>query len=109
MIHFSENGIYKIVSELIFEPPQYDKKTLYHIYNANGSLLKKLKSNVTLNPNEKIDVHNLPATYLILKLNGFTDAKQLLLEAKPFLKEHSEKLYQEYKEVMRILRKIKYR
>lgn len=108
IIHFSENGNYNIASELIFEPPQYDKKALYHIYNANNSLINKLKTHLSLTENEKIDVLNLPSTSLILKLNGFADAKQKLIEAKPYIKRHSNELYQEYKEVIRILRKIKY-
>ena len=31
VITFSDNGKYQINSDLIFEPPQYDKKTLHHI------------------------------------------------------------------------------
>ena len=99
IIHFSENGNYNIASELLFEPPQYDKKALHHIYNANNTLISKLKNNLSLSENEKIDVLNLPSTSLILKLNNFTDAKQKLIEAKPYIKRHSEELYQEYKEV----------
>ncbi|MFD0963196.1 ATP-binding protein [Pseudofulvibacter geojedonensis] len=108
IIHFSENGNYNIANELIFEPPQYDKKALHHIYNANAALINKLKNKLSLTENEKIDVLNLPSTSLILKLNDFTDAKQKLIEAKTYIKRYSEELYQEYKEVIRILRKIKY-
>ena len=108
VIHFSENGKYTIVSEFLFNPPAFDKRALFHVYNANNALITKLKNNISLSPSEEKDVLNLPSTYLILKLNGFEDAKQQLLEAKPFLKKHSEALYQEFKEVMRVFRKIKY-
>ena len=43
VIVFQENGSYKMNTTLIFEPPQFNKKTLYHIYNANLSLIEKLK------------------------------------------------------------------
>ena len=109
VIHFSDNGKYNIATELLFDPPQYDKKTLHHIYNANNAILKKLQQNIALNKRELEDLNNLPATYLILKLNGFNDAKKRLLETKPFLKAHSDRVYQEYKEVLRILRKVKYK
>src|SRR5690606_11297966 len=32
-IQFNDNGSYKIDSTLIFDPPQYDRKMLYHIFN----------------------------------------------------------------------------
>jgi len=108
IIHFSDNGNYKIASELIFNPPLYDKKTLFHIYNSNTVLLDKINKDTLLNEQEKIDVLNLPASYLILKLNGFNDAKQKLNSANWYFKKHSEELYQEYKEVLRVLRKVKY-
>lgn len=108
IIHFSENGIYNIASELIFDPPQYNRKSLFHIYNSNNALVNKLQNSLSLSKNEKKDIFNLPASYLILKLNGFEEAKEKLFEIKPFIKKHSEELYQEYKEVMRVLRKIKY-
>jgi len=108
IIHFSNNGNYKIASELIFDPPLYDKKTLFHIYNSNTALLDKINKNSVLNEQDKIDILNLPASYLILKLNGFKDAKQKLNSIKWYFKKNSEELYQEYKEVLRVLRKIKY-
>jgi hypothetical protein len=42
-------------------------------------------------------------------LNGFVDAKQKLIEAKSLLKEHKNHvIYDHFKEVMRVLRKVKY-
>lgn len=107
-ITFQENGSYKIDSKLVFEPPQFNKKTLYHIYNANNSLIEKLKKEIPLKPSEEKDLQSLPATYLICYLNDFTEAKTKLLEAKPFLKNRNESVYNSYKETVRILRKMKY-
>jgi hypothetical protein len=46
---------------------------------------------------------------MICFLNGFDEAKQKLIEAKPFLKTfENPKAYIHFKEVMRIIRKMKY-
>jgi len=108
IITFNENGSYQIDSNLLFKPPQFNKKTLYHIYNANNALIEKLKKGIPLKPSEEKDLQNLPATYLICYLNNFTEAKNKLLEAKPFLKTKGTEIYNSYKETVRILRKMKY-
>ena len=41
-IKFKDNVSYDIETKLLFKPPQYDKKTLYHIYNSANTLLEKL-------------------------------------------------------------------
>lgn len=107
-IKFKDNAGYEIESKLLFEPPTFDKKTLYHIYNTNNALISKLKNGSALNKNEENDLLNLPATYLICYFNDFEMAIQKLESAKEVLKKHSEKTYQSYKESMRILRKVKY-
>ncbi|RCW93754.1 ATP-binding protein [Winogradskyella arenosi] len=107
-IHFSENANYTIEAKLIFEPPQFDKKVLHHIYNANNSILKKLETNQGLKPSEEADLKDLAASYLICYLNGFENALTQLETAKPYIKNHSLKLYSAYKESIRILRKVKY-
>jgi hypothetical protein len=107
-IKFKDNAGYEMDSKLVFEPPQYDKKVLYHIYNSNNALVSKLNSNRSLSKNEERDVLNLPATYLICYLNNFEEAIEKLEAAKEVLKQHSKKAYQSYKESMRILRKVKY-
>ena len=53
VICFQPNANYTIDTKLLFEPPQFDKKVLHHIYNANNSLLEKLKKGLQLTPNEK--------------------------------------------------------
>ncbi|GGD81158.1 ATP-binding protein [Planktosalinus lacus] len=108
LIVFNENGSYKINSNLVFNPPQFNKKTLYHIYNSNNALIDKLKKNISLNKAEEKDIINLPATYLLCYLNNFEDAKTKLEEAKPYIKSYDDKIYSSYKDAMRILRKVNY-
>ena len=108
-IHFFDNGYYKINTQLLLDPPQYNKKMLHHIYNANNAILVKLLKGVVLQPSEKRDLVNVPHTLMICYLNGFEDAKQKLIDAKPYLKAFDNPLvYVSFKEVMRILRKMKY-
>ncbi|MAW95880.1 MULTISPECIES: ATP-binding protein [unclassified Leeuwenhoekiella] len=107
-LYFNENGSYHIDSDLVFEPPQYDKKVLHHIYNNNNAILQKVLSGDTLNKGETEDLYNLPATYLICYLNGFESALEKLESIRPFLRKFDSKLYQSYKENIRILRKVKY-
>ncbi|MEX0290189.1 MAG: ATP-binding protein [Flavobacteriaceae bacterium] len=108
VIEFSDNGTYQIQSDLTFEPPQYDKKTLFHIYNANNALMLKLAKNIALKPSEKADLEQLPATYLICFLNGFDEAKDQMERARPLLKKYKENIHQSLKESLRIIRKVKY-
>jgi hypothetical protein len=106
---FFDNGYYKMKSEMLFEPPQYNRKMLHHIYNSNLSLLGKLQKGLLLQPSEIIDLENLPQIMMICYLNGFEDAKQKLIDAKPLLKSIDNPfVFISFKEVMRILRKMKY-
>jgi hypothetical protein len=106
-IRFFENGYYKIDHEILFEPPEYNKKMLFHIYNSNIALLHKLQKGIELNVREHKDLENLPSTFMICYLNGFEDAKQKLIDAKLLLKPFSS-VYSSFKEALRILRKMKY-
>ncbi|MDB9720298.1 ATP-binding protein [Winogradskyella sp.] len=108
VIHFGNNANYSIEANLIFNPPEFDKKVLHHIYNTNNAILEKLKKGTSLTENDSLDLQNLPASYLICYLNGFNDALLKLEDAKLYLKKISDKLYQSYKESIRILRKVKY-
>lgn len=107
-ITFHENGFYNMDTQLIFKPPKFNKRTLYHIYNANNSLLEKLKKNIPLRAQEEKDLQHLPETYLICFLNDFEEAKEKLMEAQPYLKQINGHVYQTYKDSARILRKMKY-
>ncbi len=108
IIRFNNNVNYQIETTLIFEPPQYDKRVLHHIYNSNNVLLEKLIKGLTLTKNEMEDLKNLPPTYLICYLNLFHEAIDKLNEAKSFLRSYSEELNTIMKETYRILRKVKY-
>ncbi|MCF6241934.1 MAG: DUF5929 domain-containing protein, partial [Bacteroidales bacterium] len=108
IIHFENNANYNIETELLFEPPQFDKKVLHHIYNNNNAILEKLKKELPFTKREELDLWNLPVTYLICYLNLFHEAIDKLNDAKPYLKSYSEELYNLYKESMRILRIVKY-
>lgn len=107
-ITFFDNGYYKINTELLFKPPQFNRKMLHHIYNSNLSILNKLKKEVALNSNELKDLENLPSVFMICFLNGFEEAKDLLIESKPYLKNLNNNSYNSFKEVMRVIRKMKY-
>jgi len=108
IIKFKDNASYEMESKLLFEPPQFDKKILFHIYNTSNALLSKLKNGAALNKQEERDLINLPATYLICYFNQFEDAIEKLESAKEVLRLHNKKAYRAYKESMRILRKVKY-
>ena len=108
-IKFKNNVSYDIESTLLFEPPQFDRKTLFHLYNSNNALIEKLKKRLPLTKNEHKDILNLPVTYLLCYFNDFMEAKDKLEDAKPYLKGYNdEKVYELYKESVRILRKVKY-
>jgi hypothetical protein len=106
-IHFHDNGYYKIDRKILFEPPEYNRKMLYHIYNSNIALIHKLEKNIKLSERERKDLDHLPSTFMICYLNGFEDAKQKLIEAKELLKPFVQ-VYLSFKEALRILRKMKY-
>jgi len=106
-IHFQDNGYYKIDRKMLFEPPEYNKKILFHVYNSNIALLNKLEKNIGLTEHEKKDLSHLPSTFMICYLNGFEDAKQKLIDAKELLKPYNQ-VYLSFKEALRVLRKMKY-
>ncbi|MDG2431207.1 ATP-binding protein [Flavobacterium sp.] len=106
-IYFYENGYYKIESEMLFQPPEYNKKVLYHIYNANLALLLTLKKGFQLNERALKDLENLPSALLICYLNGFVEAREKLIDAKTLLKVYPT-VYSSFKEAMRVVRKMKY-
>jgi hypothetical protein len=108
IITFSDNGTYQIQSDLIFDPPQFDKKILHHIFNSNNALLIKLDKGRSLRPSEKEDIKHLPATYLICFLNGFEEAKDQMEIARPLLKKFNKDIHESLKESLRIMRKVRY-
>lgn len=107
-IDFLPNMTYQINSEVVFEPPKFDKKSLFHFYNVNNTLLEKMKKGQKLNQVEQLDLLNLPSLYLISHFNNFEGALEKLEEARPLLKENAPEAYERWKDNMRILRKLKY-
>jgi len=107
-ITFGNNATYNIDSELLFTPPQYDKKILHHILNSNNALMERLKQGSELTATQLKDLKNAPGTYLICYFNGIKAALVQLQAAKALLYNHSDEVYGLYKESMRILRKAKY-
>lgn len=108
-ITFFDNGYYKMDSEFLFEPPQYNRKMLHHIYNATLALIQKMIKGISLSLQEKRDVENIPSILMICYLNGFDEAKQKLIEAKLVLKQFEKpEVYIAFKEALRVLRKMKY-
>jgi len=107
-IRFKNNMSYDIEHELLFDPPKYNRKALFHHYNSNNVLIEKLKKKIPLTNNDIRDMTNLPATYLICYFNGFETAKERLENAKYYIKSYDASLYESYKETLRILRKVRY-
>lgn len=106
-IKFYENGYYKIDRTFLFEPPVYNRKMLFHIYNSTLALLEKLSKKIPLTERENRDLEHLPSTMMICYLNGFDEAKQKLIDAKLLLKPFPG-VYLSFKEALRVLRKMKY-
>lgn len=103
---FYDNGYYKMETQMLFEPPQYNKKLLHHIYNSVIITIQKLHKNKDVS---EIEVLRIPHTLMICFLNDFKDAKHKLIEAKSVLKTYKNPLvYIYFKESLRILRKMKY-
>ncbi|QLC67121.1 ATP-binding protein [Flavobacterium sp. LPB0248] len=106
-IYFFDNGYYKIDRQMLFQPPEFNRKMLHHIYNSNIALLRKLEKEMSLSEREMKDLENLPSTFMICHLNGFEDARQKLIDAKLLLKPYKN-IYSSFKEALRVLRKMKY-
>jgi hypothetical protein len=110
-IKFKENMTYEIENEIVFNPPEFNQKTLRHYLNYNEYLIKKLNSEQVLTPPEIEDLKNVPSIYLIGYLSGIEEEYSgfdKLNASKKLLKETSRGAYNAYKDSMRVLRKIKY-
>ena len=105
---FENNGTYQIQSDFLFRPPEFEKKLLHHIFNNQKALLKKLEKKTSLTKAQSKEVENLASTLMLCFLNGFEEAKEMIFHSQYALKRVSEKAYQNYKDTLRILRKIKY-
>jgi len=110
IIHFKDNGKHDIIKEFLFEPPTYDKTIIRHMYEYANIIVYKIENNIALSVTEHEGVFKLPTQYLICYLHGFLDAKEQLEKAKDYIKSLHDKAvtYIKYKEVIRVLRKVKY-
>jgi hypothetical protein len=108
IIHFKDNGKLDIVSEFLFNPPQFDKAELLHLFNSCNALSTKLKKGISISKKEQNEIKDLPTNYLLCVLNEIPNAFNKLNELKPHLKNLKDKSgYIKYKEAIRVLRKIK--
>ena len=109
IINFKNNGKHNIVREFLFKPPKYDAEVIYLIYKNCNNIVAKIDAKKPLSTVEQKDVFRLPTNYLLCYLNGFLDAPDLLEKAKNYIKNlHDKTTYVSYKEVMRVIRKVKY-
>ncbi|QOD59745.1 ATP-binding protein [Polaribacter haliotis] len=109
IINFKNNGKHDIVKEFLFEPPKFDVEIINHIYNNCNTIVKKIEENKPLSKTEYIDVLRLPTNYLICYLHGFLDVAEHLKKAKNYIRDLEDKTtYINYKEAMRIIRKVQY-
>jgi hypothetical protein len=107
VIHFKETGVYNLATELLFQPPEIEQKTLVEMNKKSRQLLEKLQNNTSLNTSENEYVMYLADSFLLLHLNAYPDAIQCLSALKELLKNRADKkAYIKYKEVLRVLRKI---
>lgn len=109
IINFKDNGKHDIVTEFLFEAPQFDEAMIQHIYQNNNSIIAKIEKGEALSVLEHEDVLRLPTNYLICFLHGYLDSGEQLRKAKEYIKNIDDKTtYVNYKEAMRVLRKVKY-
>ena len=108
-IYFTDSGDYNFDGEFLFKAPQYNKQLVQLTYNNNNSIVNKIEKGIPLSVTEHEDVYRLPTSYLICYLHGFVDAKEQLEKAKNYIRNLSDKTtYIRYKDVIRVLRKVKY-
>ncbi|MGG5576760.1 DUF5929 domain-containing protein [Myroides sp. C15-4] len=106
---FYDNGSYAMESKMLFEPPKYNENILGHIYRNSVKVMHKLKEGERLTNKEERVLNKLSYNMMLCYLNGFEQAKDQLIEVKDYLKfANDPELFIAFKQVMRILRKLKY-
>lgn len=109
IIHFKNNGHYKLAEEFLFVPPAYNGAILLAIFKRNNYLIDQLKQGIALSKNEEKELVELPTKYMICVLNKMPNTLLYLEASKPYLKAlENVTPYVNFKEVMRVLRKVKY-
>lgn len=104
---FLPNGTYTLENKIMFNAPVYDRRTLHHIYNNNLALLAKLQDHRELTTRDFTELQALPETMLICTFNSVGEPMQKLENYRNVLRAHKE-VYASYKQVLRVLRKVKY-
>lgn len=107
-ICFKNSATYEINTKIIFEPPIFAPSVLDFLMKKNEMLMEKLISKEVLESKEKRWLEELPTTYLLCYLNGCLDALDKLQESKLILREYSSEVYQQYKDALRVIRKVRY-
>lgn len=107
-IDFLNNGTYNIQQEMLFVPPIYPKDFVDALWAENKIILEKIISGKSLLDNESEKLLSLPSASLICYLNGYTEIKKMLEEARFTYKERGLENYASLKATLRILRKLKY-
>lgn len=109
IINFKDNGKHNIVKEYLFQPPKYDGIIINHMYEKNNEIISKIVDKSPLSALEHEAVFRLPTNYLLCYLNGFIEAPEQLKKVKSYIKNLADKTtYIKYKQVLRIIRKVKY-
>lgn len=108
-ITFFDNGFYKIENKIVFNADSFDSNVLHHYFNICKLIINKIQNSETLINSELNDLKHLPSIMLLCHLKGFKNALDLLISVKDFFKlKTNEFLYNSFKEVLRINRKLKY-
>ena len=107
-LYFDDNGSYQMSSVFLFEPPVFEKTVLFHIMNTQKTIAQKLLANKALTDTQNKEIETLSPTLMLCYLNGFDEAKDLLFSIQNSLRDKNAVAYQNHKDAMRILRKIKY-
>lgn len=109
VIHFRNNGKLAIAKELLFNPPRFEVPVLERVFTNCNAIFDRLKKNGSPSEMQLKEINELPTNYMICMLNEMSDAVEKLTEIKPYLKNLEDKTaYIKYKDVIRVLRKVKY-
>jgi len=109
IINFKNNGKYSITKKLLFKPLQFNPKVIEEIAHENHYLLNKIEKNQLLSSLEEQLITRLPTNYLLCYLSGISDTTIQLKKAKNYFRNLEDtSTYVKYKEVLRIIRKVKY-
>jgi hypothetical protein len=109
VITFFDNGFYKINSKIVFDSHIFDSKLLHHYFNSYLLIINKIHSQIKLSTEEEIDLIHMPSVLLLCHLKAFKNALELLISCKDYFKNNTNlELYNNFKEALRINRKLKY-